>query len=156
MDPFSVVLLDRLLRDVFDESFFERSLGDVFDPRRSDWCLLDVFNIGSFDWSWLVNFNVLNLIGIRGNNLNDLFLNVFDFIVFVVDRWSGLNDHWDGFHNSDSLLYNRSLDYDGIVVKWVVVIEVLIRDDWRVPRSSNDRLLLYDDEIIVWVLVKEV
>ena len=137
------------LRNVLDVSLFKRSLSDVFDPWGSNRRLVNEFNIVSFNWGWLVDLDMFDLIRIRNDDLNDLFFNVLNLIVFSD---LGLND----WCISSSLVDYWNFCDDSVVIEWVVVIEVLVRNDWGSPLWVNHRSFSHNDEVIVWVGVVEV
>ena len=123
MDPFSPVLFNVWLWDVFSVSLFDWLLSDIFNPWGGNWWLLNEFNISVLNWRWLVDLDVLNLIRFWLDNFNDLLLSILDLIVFIEN---GLLDGLDNDWGSNGLEDNWCLLDDSVIIEWIVIIEVLV------------------------------
>lgn len=102
---------------------------------------------GVVDVFWLVNLNSYLLeVWLLWDVLNGLVLDPVPFLSINSVGWDG-SGSWG----------NSWLNKYGVVIEWVVVIEVFIRYDWvSSPSWLSDWSWSSYDEIIVWIVVEVV
>lgn len=101
LDPFSVLLGNWLLRNVFNPRLGNWWLGNVLSPWLGNWGLGNVLNKSLLNGWWLDNLNVLNWICLRNDSLNFLSSLVLYFFPWI-------------------------FSYDSVIIEGISIIEVLV------------------------------